>query len=95
MPIKKHRFASISPGETSGGAGYLYLLLDEWSRKAVQWRVAWHQAAEESRRLLEGWLVDQKILDLLEDGRPEVINDCGRQMKAKVSRRLCEDHGMP
>ena len=74
---------------------YLYLLLDEWSRKAVQWRVAWHQTAEESRRLLEGGLVDQSILDLPEDERPEVINDRGRQMKAKPIRRLCEDHGMP
>ena len=25
---------------------YLYLLLDEWSRKAVQWRIHWQQTAE-------------------------------------------------
>ena len=46
---------------------YLYLLLDEWSRKAVQWRVSWQQTAQESRLLLEGGLVDQNILDLPED----------------------------
>ena len=46
---------------------YLYLLLDEWSRKAIQWRVAWHQTAEESRLLLEGGLADQNILDQPED----------------------------
>ena len=74
---------------------YLYLLLDEWSRKAVQWRVAWQQTAEESRLLLEGGLVEQNILDLPEGQRPELINDRGRQMKAKPIRRLCEDHGMP
>lgn len=74
---------------------YLYLLLDEWSRKAIQWRVAWHQTAEESRLLLEGGLTDQNILDLPEDQRPEVINDRGRQMKAKPIQRLCEDHGIP
>jgi transposase InsO family protein len=28
---------------------YLYLLLDEWSRKTIQWRIAWAQTAEESR----------------------------------------------
>ena len=39
---------------------YLYLLLDEWSRKAIQWRIAWHQTAEESRRLLEGRLEGSK-----------------------------------
>ena len=74
---------------------YLYLLLDEWSRKVIQWRVAWHQTAEESRLLLEGGLLDQNILDLPADQRPEVINDRGRQMKAKPIQRLCEDHGMP
>jgi putative transposase len=74
---------------------YLYLLLDEWSRKAIQWRISWQQTAEESRRLLEGGLVAQNILDLPEDQRPELINDRGRQMKAKPIQRLCEDHGMP
>ena len=34
-------------------------------------------------------------LDQPEDQRPEVINDRGRQMKAKPIQRLCEDHGMP
>jgi putative transposase len=74
---------------------YLYLLLDEWSRKAIQWRISWQQTAEESRLLLEGGLVAQNILDLPEDQRPELINDRGRQMKAKPIQRLCEDHGMP
>lgn len=74
---------------------YLYLLLDEWSRKALQWRIGWQQTAEESRLLLEGGLVAQNILDLPEDQRPELINDRGRQMKAKPIQRLCEDHGMP
>ena len=74
---------------------YLYLLLDEWSRKAIQWRISWQQTAGESRLLLEGGLEEQNILDLPEDQRPELINDRGRQMKAKPIQRLCEDHGMP
>ena len=74
---------------------YLYLLLDEWSRKAIQWRISWQQTAEESRQLLEGGLMAQNILDLPEDQRPELINDRGRQMKAKPIQRLCEDHGLP
>jgi len=74
---------------------YLYLLLDEYSRKAIQWRISWQQTAEESRLLLEGALVEENILDLPEDQRPELINDRGRQMKAKPIQRLCEDHGMP
>jgi hypothetical protein len=43
---------------------YLYLLLDEWSRKAIQWRISWQQTAGESRLLLEGCLEEQNILDL-------------------------------
>ena len=74
---------------------YLYLLLDEWFRKAIQWRIAWQQTAAESRLLLEGGLADQNILDLPEDQRPEIINDRGRQMKAQPIQRLCEDHGLP
>jgi putative transposase len=74
---------------------YLYLLLDEWSRKTIQWRIAWEQTAEQSRWLLEGGLSAQNILDLPEDQRPEIVNDRGRQMKAKPIQRLCEDHGMP
>lgn len=74
---------------------YLYLLLDEWSRKVIQWRISWQQTAEESRLLLEGGLMEQNILDVPENQRPEIINDRGRQMKAKPIRRLCEDHHMP
>ena len=74
---------------------YLDLLLDEWSRKVIQWRISWQQTAEESVLLLEGGLEEQNILDLPEDQRPEVVNDRGRQMKAKPIQRRCEDHGMP
>lgn len=35
------------------------------------------------------------VLDLPEDQRHELLNDRGRQMKAKPIQRLCEDHGMP
>jgi putative transposase len=86
---------SYLPTFQKGEYLYLYLLLDEWSRKVIQWRIHWQQTAEESRQLLEGGLTDQNILDLPEDQRPEVINDRGRQMKAKPIQRLCEDHGMP
>ena len=86
---------SYLPTLQKGEYLFLYLLLDEWSRKVIQWRIRWQQTAEESRRLLEGGLMDQNLLDLPEELRPEVINDRGRQMKAKPIQRLCEEHGMP
>jgi putative transposase len=74
---------------------YLYLLLDEYSRKAIAWRVSWTQTAEEARYLLEEGLINENILDLPEDKRPEVFNDRGRQMKAKPIKAMFEDHHMP
>ena len=74
---------------------YLYLLLDEYSRKAIAWRVSWNQTAEEARYLLEEGLITENILDLPEDKRPEVFNDRGRQMKAKPIKAMFEDHHMP
>ncbi len=74
---------------------YLYLLLDEWSRKAIYWWISWSQSAQEAKELLEGGLIAENILDLPEQQRPEVINDRGRQMKAKPIQRLFEDHQMP
>ena len=70
-------------------------MIDERSRKTLHWRIAWAQTAEESRLLLEGGLINENILDLPKDQRPEIVNDRGRQTKAKPIQRLCEDHGMP
>ena len=86
---------SYLPTFQQGEYLFLDLLLDEWSRKVIQWRIAGHQTAGESRCLLEGGLAEQNILDLPAAQRPELINDRGRQMKAKPIQRLCEDPGMP
>ena len=86
--------SSLMTGE-KGLYLYLYLLLDEFSRKAIHWRIGWTQTATEARLLLEGGLAKENILDLPEDQRPELLNDRGRQMKAKPIRQLCEDHHMP
>ena len=74
---------------------YLYLLLDEYSRKAISWSISWRQTAEEARDLLEEGLMDENILDLPEDQRPEIINDRGRQMKARPIKIMFEEHHMP
>ena len=82
---------SYLPTHEKGVFLYLYLLLDEYSRKAI----IWHQTAQEARYLLEEGLINENILDLPEDQRPEIINDRGRQMKAKSITRMFEGHAMP
>jgi putative transposase len=52
---------------------YLYLVLDEYSRKALAWRISWVQTAAEAALLLEAALSQENILDLPEDRRPEVV----------------------
>ena len=74
---------------------YLYLLLDEYSRKAINWLVSWNQSAEQARQLLEGALLLENIVDLPENQRPEIINDRGRQMKAKSIKRMFDTLQMP
>jgi putative transposase len=86
---------SYLPTHERGIFLYLYLLLDEYSRKAISWLISWHQAALEAKYLLEEGLINENILDLPEDGRPEIINDRGRQMKAKAIKSMFEDHNMP
>lgn len=74
---------------------YLYLLLDEFSRKAINWLLSWHQRAREAFELIEGGLIAENILDLPQEQRPEVINDRGRQMKAISIKNMFKVHGMP
>jgi len=74
---------------------FLYLLLDEFSRKAINWVISWHQKADQAKELLEGGLTAENILDLSEDERPEIVNDRGRQMKAHSIKQLFHLHAMP
>jgi putative transposase len=74
---------------------YLYLLLDEYSRKAIHWLISWNQRAEDAQHLLEEGLIAENILDCPEEQRPEIVNDRGRQMKARSIKTIFELHGMP
>lgn len=74
---------------------YLFMVLDEYSRKILHWRISWSMNASEAKALLEGALAEENILALPEDQRPEIINDRGRQMKAKPVRQVFADHKMP
>ena len=73
----------------------MFLLLDEYSRKVIAWRISWNQTADEAKLLLEQGLENENVLDLPEDQRPEVFNDRGRQMKAKTVKTMFEHHNMP
>ena len=74
---------------------YLFLVLDEFSRKALNWRVSDVQTAADGKLLLEGAIEQEGILSLPEDRRPWIYNDRGRQMKAKPVLQMFQDMQMP
>lgn len=86
---------SYLPTHEKGLFLYLYLIVDEYSRKAIHWHISWSLSAEEAKILFEEAMIKENVLDLPENKRPEIINDRGTQMKAKSIKRLLEDHQMP
>jgi len=73
---------------------FLYVMLDEWSRKVVAWRVASSLAAAEATLLTDDAVVAEGLLDLPLDRRPVIVNDRGVQMKAKPVTQMFSDLGM-
>jgi putative transposase len=72
---------------------YLYVLLDEYSRKVIAFRISWNLVNAEGKELIdegiekEGLTPEQvKILAL--------FNDHGAQMKAKSFKQFLEDLGI-
>jgi len=73
---------------------FLYVILDEWSRKVVGWRLAATLSRDIARDMLEEVFITEKIMDLPENERPVVINDRGSQMKAKTVKQMFVDLGV-
>lgn len=73
---------------------YLYVMLDEWSRKVVAWRVSRSLAAEEALALIDQAIIAEKLLEVPFEQLPVVVNDRGTQMKAKEVKQMFRDLGL-
>ena len=73
---------------------YLYVMLDEWSRKVVAWRVSRSLAAEEALGLIDSAIITENLLEVPEERLPVVVNDRGSQMKAKEVKQMFADLGL-
>jgi transposase InsO family protein len=72
---------------------YLFVMLDEYSRKVVAWRISWHMTYKEAMELLQEGLENERLTDI--DVRlPDLINDRGTQMKAKAFMKMCVTLGI-
>jgi len=67
---------------------YLFVMLDEYSRKAVAWRISWHITYKEAMELLQEGLEKENLTDV-DVQLPDLISDRGTQMKAKAFMKMC------
>ncbi len=73
---------------------YLYVILDEFSRKALGWRVRDRLSQDIVLELMDTVFQAEGILDLPQELRPSIINDRGSQMKAKPVKLMFQDLGI-
>lgn len=73
---------------------YLYVMLDEWSRKAVAWLISPSLRHEYAQTLIDDSYIAEGLLDVPRDQLPVVVNDRGSQMKEKNVKQMMIDLGL-
>ena len=73
---------------------FLYVILDEWSRKVVAWRVSNTLGMDQAQGLIDDAVIAGGLLDVPENQRPVVVNDNGKQMKVKAIKQMFVDLGI-
>lgn len=72
---------------------YLYVLLDEYSRKVVAFRISWRLVNEEGKELIDEG-IEREGLTPEQVATLVLFNDRGTQMKAKPFKKFLEDLGI-
>lgn len=72
---------------------YLYLLLDEFSRKAIAWRVSWSLSHKEGMELIQQG-IEKEGLEPEQIKNLSLYNDRGVQMKAKNFMAMLQNLGI-
>lgn len=73
---------------------YLFVMLDEWSRMVLAWRVTAKLFKEEAQGLIDDAFLAEGLLDVPRHLLPVVVNDRGPQMKAKPVQQMMKDLGL-
>jgi transposase InsO family protein len=73
---------------------FLYVMLDEWSRKKVGWLIAETESAAHGKELTDRALEEEGLLLADKSALPTVHNDRGSPMKARSFKRFLEDLGL-
>jgi transposase InsO family protein len=72
---------------------YLYVLLDEYSRKVIAYRISWHMTHKEGMELIDEG-IDKEGLSREQIEILSLFNDRGAQMKAKPIVRMLAELGI-
>ena len=72
---------------------YLYVLLDEYSRKVVAFRISWSLAYAEGKELINEGIEKEGLTPEQVSGLT-LFNDRGTQMKAKSFKKFLEEQGI-
>lgn len=73
---------------------YLFVMMDEWSRKVIAWRLSNRITNKESLALIDDAFLLENLLDVPDEKKPVIINDRGIQMKAKPVKQMFIDLGL-
>lgn len=74
---------------------YLYVMIDEWSRKVVAWRISDSLSEQEALILIDDAFLSEDLINQSDDNLPVIVNDRGSQMKAKKVQQTFKDLGLP
>ena len=70
------------------------MMLDEWSRKVVAFRISPHQTRAEAKILINNAYVSEGLWNTPLEQLPMIVNDRGSQMKAKPLQKMLLDLGL-
>lgn len=73
---------------------FLYVVLDEWSRKIISWRISGSLSQQEGLLLIDDAMISENLIDLENKKLPVIISDRGTQMRAKNFSQMCKDLGL-
>lgn len=73
---------------------FLWVMLDEWSRKVVAFIISQQQTREEAQSLIDVAYVSEGLFDRPLEKLPVIVNDRGSPMKAKPVQQMLRDLGL-
>jgi putative transposase len=73
---------------------YLYVVVDEWSRKVISWRISRTKSDEETAQLIDNAYLAEHLLNIAGARLPIIINGRGSKNNLKQMKQMFADMGL-